>query len=103
MDLEPVNRAATLALARRARRMLVKVGQEIVRIDTGATPLPDAQIHTYLVHEDGFLRIPVLLVGDLLVRGFTEDLYREALEGIVGLVRPEDQPGSGSSSSRDTA
>jgi len=35
----------------------------------------------YLVHEDGFLRVPVLLVGDLLVRGYTEELYLEALGG----------------------
>jgi hypothetical protein len=31
------------------------------------------------VHEDGFLRVPLLIMSDLLVRGFTEDLYREAL------------------------
>jgi hypothetical protein len=32
------------------------------------------------VHRDGFLNVPVLLVGDLLVRGYTPELYREALE-----------------------
>jgi len=35
----------------------------------------------YLVHDDGFLKVPVLVVGDLLVRGYTEELYREALSG----------------------
>lgn len=35
----------------------------------------------YLVHEDDFLRVPVLVLGDLLVRGYTEELYREALGG----------------------
>ena len=39
----------------------------------------DTDVLKYLVHEDGFLRVPVLVLGDLLVRGFTEDLYREAL------------------------
>lgn len=33
----------------------------------------------YLVHEDGFLRVPLLILDDLFVRGYTEDLYREAL------------------------
>jgi hypothetical protein len=31
------------------------------------------------VHEDGFLRVPLLVMNDLFVRGYTEDLYREAL------------------------
>lgn len=33
----------------------------------------------YLVHEDGLLRVPVLVLDDLVVRGYTEALYREAL------------------------
>lgn len=36
-------------------------------------------LERYLVHEDGFLRVPLLIMDDLFVRGFTEDLYREAL------------------------
>jgi hypothetical protein len=35
----------------------------------------------HLVHEDGFMRVPVLILGDLLVRGYTEALYAEALGG----------------------
>jgi len=31
----------------------------------------------YLVHEDGFMRVPVLVTADLLVRGYTEPLYQE--------------------------
>jgi hypothetical protein len=31
------------------------------------------------VHEDGFMRVPVLVRGDLIVRGYTEALYRDAL------------------------
>ena len=41
--------------------------------------MTDAEVLAYLLHPDGFLRVPVLLRGDLLVRGYTEDLYREAL------------------------
>jgi hypothetical protein len=31
------------------------------------------------VHQDGFLRVPVLVNDGLFVRGYTEALYREAL------------------------
>jgi hypothetical protein len=72
----PVDRAATLALAGGARRMLVKVGDTLTRVDA---PFTEADMARYLVHEDGFLRVPVLLIGDLLVRGYTEALYRQAL------------------------
>jgi hypothetical protein len=74
-----VDRAGALALGRVARRLLVKVGSEVVRLDASGRPLPDAVLERYLVHEDGFLRVPVLVVADLLVRGYTEALYREAL------------------------
>ena len=80
IETEPVDRAATLALARQAKRLLVKVGQEILRFDASTTPLTEAQIEAYLVHDDGFLRVPVLMLGDLLIRGFTDELYREALD-----------------------
>ncbi len=71
-----MDREATLALARAARRLLVKSGDGVLRLDA---PLTDADIVHYLVHEDGFLRVPVLALGDVLVRGYTETLYREAL------------------------
>ena len=72
-----MDRAATLALARSARRTLVKAGDTIVRLDG---PLTDADAAKHLVHADGFLRVPVLVIGDMLVRGYTDALYREALD-----------------------
>jgi arsenate reductase-like glutaredoxin family protein len=72
-----VDRAATLALARCARRILVKAGEGVARLEA---PLAEDDVARSLVHEDGFLRVPVLLVGDLLVRGYSEELYREALD-----------------------
>ena len=69
----------TLELARAARRLVVKTGSEIVRLDRAARPVSDAELLGLLLHEDGLLRVPVLILGDLLVRGFTDDLYREAL------------------------
>jgi len=76
VDTAPVDRAATLALARDARRLLVKSGDGVLRLDA---PLADADIVRHLVHEDGFLRVPVLVLDDVLVRGYTEELYRAAL------------------------
>ena len=78
MEQAPIDRAATLALAAGVGRMLVKVGDTRTRLDA---PFTEADVTRHLVHEDGFLRVPVLLVGDLLVRGYTEDLYHEALGG----------------------
>jgi len=75
VESTPVDRAGTLALARGSRRLLAKSGADIVRL---MAPTDD-EVIKYLLHEDGFLRVPVLVLGDLLVRGFTEDLYREAL------------------------
>lgn len=58
--------------------MIAKVGSEIVH--RAAPPGGGAaDFLPYLLHEDGFLRVPVLVLGDLVVRGFTEELYREAL------------------------
>lgn len=74
-----MDRAQSLELARRARRFLIKVGQDTLRFDSATNPITEAQIQSYLVHDDGFLRVPVLHLGDLLVRGYTEELYREAL------------------------
>jgi hypothetical protein len=73
-----VDRAATLALARAARRLYVKAGEGVLRLDA---PFTEADVVQHLLHEDGFLRVPVLVLGDVLVRGYTETLYGEALGG----------------------
>ena len=74
-----MDRGQSLELARRARRFLIKVGQDTLRFDSDTNAITEAQIQSHLVHDDGFLRVPVLHMGDLLVRGYTEELYREAL------------------------
>lgn len=75
-----MDRAGALALARRARRLLIKAGDRTLRFDAAANPLSEEQTLAYLVHGDGFIRVPVLIRDDLLVRGYTEELYREALD-----------------------
>jgi glutaredoxin len=79
VEQAPMDRDATVAIARRARRLLIKSGGDVVRIDVDRDPLDDARAERYLVHDDGFMRVPVLVVGDLIVRGFTDALYAEAL------------------------
>lgn len=74
-----MDRPTTLALARQARRFIVKAGAATLRFDRATNPITEAEVDSYLVHEDGFLRVPVLIVGDLLVRGYTEEIYIEAL------------------------
>jgi len=72
----------TLALAWAARELWVKAGQEILHFSAEGGAMTDQEVATYLIHEDGWMRVPVLVDGGLLVRGFTEELYRRALGGL---------------------
>ncbi len=65
------------ALLRRTRRFFIKTGNEVRALNAGATA--PQELLRALIHEDGFLRIPVLVVDDTLVRGWNEDAYRAAL------------------------
>ena len=80
MAVAPVDRQATLALARTVRRLIVKAGAGNVEVDRTDAAFTDEDAERYLVHEDGFLRVPVLVLGDTLVRGYTDDLYRAVLD-----------------------
>jgi arsenate reductase-like glutaredoxin family protein len=42
----------------------------------------EAQALQWLLHEDGLLRVPVLVLGDTLVRGYTDELYERALASL---------------------
>ena len=66
VDRSPVPRAEALELASRARRLIVKVGKDTLRFEAGRNRISREEADRYLVHEDGFLRVPVLVVGDLL-------------------------------------
>jgi hypothetical protein len=70
----------------------VKAGDRILRFGPDR-PIDDDEIRRYLLHPgDGFLNVPVLVRGDLVVRGYTEALYAEALGGdpppAAGAARP---------------
>ena len=79
LESHPVDRDSALRLARGATRFLVKTGAGFVRRDAVEEPVSDAQALDWLLHEDGLLRVPVLVWGDLLVRGYTDELYARAL------------------------
>jgi arsenate reductase-like glutaredoxin family protein len=77
----PVGREETLGLARAAREIWVKAGSDVRHFGADDPALREAELIPYLVHEDGWMRVPVLVAGPLLVRGYTEALYRRALLG----------------------
>ena len=54
----------------------MKVGDQVKELDARA---PREDLMRFLIHEDGFLRIPVLVVAETLVRGWHEEAYRTAL------------------------
>jgi hypothetical protein len=56
---------------------VIKTAAEIVRLAAEGSALDHAAVERYLVHEDGFMRVPVLVIDDLLVRGYTDALYAE--------------------------
>ena len=74
-----MDRDGVLRLVRGARRFLVKTDTGFLERDATREPVSEAQALEWLLHEDGLLRVPVLVWGDLLVRGFTEELYERAL------------------------
>jgi arsenate reductase-like glutaredoxin family protein len=79
LDTHPVERDGALQLARGARRFLVKAGDGFLQRDASREPVSDAEALDWLLHEDGLLRVPVLVWGDVVVRGFTEALYERVL------------------------
>jgi arsenate reductase-like glutaredoxin family protein len=66
-------------LVRQHRWLWVKVGSAIHEWDLDQAEMTDDEIQQYLIHRDGRLRVPVLSRSPILIRGFTEDLYRQIL------------------------
>jgi arsenate reductase-like glutaredoxin family protein len=85
-----VDEAGARALAAGARRLFVKVAAGIVRLDRALT---EDEVQRYLVHGDGLLRVPVLVRGELLVRGYTEELYRAALDAPDAIAAKDEMIG----------
>ncbi len=76
----PLEARATLDLIRPCRRFFVKVGEDVFLWDRDREEVPDEALHRHFVHTDGFMHIPVLLVGTTAaVRGFLPEIYNEVL------------------------
>lgn len=79
ISTKPLGPKETRELVRQHRKLWVKVGSEIHEWDLDRTEITDDEIQQYLIHRDGRLRVPVISRGPLLIRGFTEALYRQLL------------------------
>jgi hypothetical protein len=55
--------------------LYVKIGGEIVKWDRDPAEIPEIDLRRAFVHGDGQLKIPVLLIDDVIVRGFDELTY----------------------------
>ncbi len=71
--------AATLALVRERRTCHVKWEGNILTWDQEQSPVPEERLRLYFIHEDGGIRVPVLVAGETIIRGFDEETYRRVL------------------------
>ncbi len=81
VDRRPVGSVEAMQIAKPFPTLYVKMGGEILRWDQREAAIPEADLKRAFVHEDGQLRIPVLIVGDVIVRGFDELTYARLLAG----------------------
>jgi hypothetical protein len=61
-------------------------------VPAGAPRPAEDELARWLVHEDGWMRVPVLVAGELLVRGYTDALYRQALGAYDASPSPGSDP-----------
>ena len=71
-------------MLRPVRRFFIKGKGEHLLLERGGPGADPEALRRHFIHEDGLIRVPVLLAGDLAVRGFQPDLYRQAL-AVVGI------------------
>jgi hypothetical protein len=67
------------------RRFFIKGKGNHLVLERGSAGADPETLRRHFIHEDGRMRVPVLLAGDLVVRGFAPDLYQEALRA-AGLL-----------------
>ena len=75
----PVTAAATLALVRERRSCHVRWEGSILTWDQEKSPAPEERLRQYFIHEDGGVRVPVLVAGEAIIRGYDEETYRRVL------------------------
>ena len=75
----PVGAAATLALVRERRTCHVRWEGSILTWDQEKSPASEERLRQYFIHEDGGIRVPVLVAKEAIIRGYDEETYRRVL------------------------
>ena len=70
---------ATFALLRERRTFHVRWEGRILTWDQEQSPVPEGRLRLYFIHEDGGIRVPVLVEKEAIIRGFDEETYRRVL------------------------
>jgi hypothetical protein len=78
---EKKGRADAIALARKAKKVVVARGKKVVTFDMKKSPPDDDTLTAHLTGPTGNLRAPALRIGDTLLIGFSEEAYKEWLAG----------------------
>src|SRR5262245_23202450 len=68
-----------LKMARKMGQVGAGKGKKRVPFDMKAEPPDDQTLLNHLIGPSGYLRAPAAMVGDTLVVGFSEDVYRREL------------------------
>ena len=87
MDAVTGGPGPTFDLLRAARRYFIKGRERHLVLERGAADTTEEALRRHFIHADGLMRAPVLVTGDIVVRGYHPDLYREAL-AAAGLLSP---------------
>jgi len=79
IDRTPLGPRATLDLAKGVKRIWVKWGKATIQKNLESEAIPPQDLRRYLIHEDGKMRVPVLILGDALIRGYLPETYEKVL------------------------
>jgi arsenate reductase-like glutaredoxin family protein len=76
-DKERRGRAEALALAKKAKRVLIVRGKKVIEFDLEHDPPHDDTLAAHLLGPTGNLRAPTARRGDTLYVGFNDEVWRE--------------------------
>src|SRR5215831_12821632 len=76
---EKFGRAKALALAKSMAKVVVGKGKKVLTIELKKEPLDDNTLAKLLLGPSGNLKAPTLRIGDTLLVGFSEEVYKQFL------------------------